>query len=125
MRHGFDRGVILGIVLLAAMMVGIAVTSYVNTRNLRDGAARTDSSQRVVAVVGALRADTRKLQAAQRAFLISGVESRLVAYREAAAALRAEAANLKRMTEGEQHRRAGEVEAQIGRGGRGNRGDHA
>jgi PAS domain S-box-containing protein len=116
MRHGFDRGVTLGIVLLAAMMVGIAITSYVNTRNLRDGAARADRSQHVVEAVGALRADARKLQAAQRAFLISGVEDRLVAYREAAAALRAEAASLNGMTEGEQRRRAGGVEAQIDQG---------
>lgn len=94
----FDRGVIAGIVLLAAMMIGIAVITIFNTRMLRDLAGRATHSREVLEAVGNIRAETRKLQAGQRAFIISGIEDRLVPYREAANAIRMHAGTLKSIT---------------------------
>ena len=95
MRPGIDRSVIAGIILLAVMMVGIAATSYLNTRKLREDATRAAHSREVLDAIASIRADTRKLQAGHRAFVISGIESWLQPYDEAAAALRAEIEVLK------------------------------
>jgi PAS domain S-box-containing protein len=98
MRQGFDRGVILGIMLMAAMMVGIATTSYLNTRQLRANDARAARSREVIDAIGAIRADTRKLQAAQRAFLISGLPDWRAPYHQAVADLHAGVARVERLT---------------------------
>ena len=55
MRHGSDRGLILGVGLLALMVVGVGVTSLVNTRGVRADATqvtRLECFGNVVAVAG-------------------------------------------------------------------------
>ncbi len=98
MRPVIDRSVIAGIMLLAAMIVGIATTSYLNTRKLREDVTRTAHSREVLNAIASIRANTHKLQAGQRAFVISGIESWLQPYDEAAASLRAEVEALKILT---------------------------
>ncbi|QJX00534.1 PAS domain S-box protein [Frigoriglobus tundricola] len=108
MRQGFDRGVIVGIVLLAVMTVAIAATSHVSTRALRAGSRRAAHSLTVLDGIGTVRSDTRKLQAEQRAYLITGLDEWVRPYEDAAAALRADAAALAARTaqDPDQHQRA-------------------
>jgi len=115
MRQGFDWSVIAGIGLLAAMMVGIAVTADANTRKLREVAARATQSHEFLDVINTIRIDTRKLQAMQRSYLINGFEEWIPPYREAATALRADAEQLLSLTAGdaEQYRRAQDAAKQI------------
>ncbi len=115
MRHGLDRGVSIGIVLLATMIVGIAATSYLNTRKLRDDNARASQSRNVIDAVATIRADVRKLQAGQRAYIISGVEDWLAPYHEASSALKAESSTLKSLTadDSDQRSRAETVSREI------------
>ncbi|HEX4613145.1 MAG TPA: CHASE3 domain-containing protein, partial [Urbifossiella sp.] len=108
MRRGFDRDVFLGILVLAAMMAGIAATSYYNTRQLRDDADRAALSREVIDAVSTVVTDTRRVQAEQRAYLITGFPEWVAPYEEAAARLRADAARLADLTarDPEQHPRA-------------------
>lgn len=120
MRQEFDRGVIFGIVLLATMMIGIAAVSYINTRMLRTGSERATRSREVIDAIGTVRTDTRKVQADQRAYLITGFEDWVKPYNDSVNALRADAAALAALTEGdeEQHSKAldtvREIEAGVG-----------
>jgi CHASE3 domain sensor protein len=115
MRHGLDRGMVIGIILLAAMTVAIAAISYVNTRRLRDDAGQATLSREFLDTIGAIRTDTRTVQATQRAYLITGFNDYRKPYQEAAVILRADAARLSKLTEGdsEQHGRAFDAARQI------------
>jgi len=107
MRQGFDRGMIVGIVLLAVMTVVIATTSYVNTRALRASSERAAHSLAILDAIGTVRTDTRKLQAEQRAYLITGFDEWVRPYEDAATALRADTAALATLTanDPDQHQR--------------------
>ena len=76
------------------MTVGIAATSYVNTRALHAGAERAARSHEILEAIGAVRSDTRKVQADQRAYLVTGFTDWVKPYEEAAATLRVSASNL-------------------------------
>src|SRR5262249_36823707 len=69
-------------------------------------AERAAHSRELLDAVASLRSDTRKAQAAQRAFLISGVDDRLVPYNEAAAGMRAAAAQLPTLADGDEDQAA-------------------
>lgn len=101
MRQGYDRSVVAGVVLLAVMIVGIATSSYLNTHRLWLDADRAARSRAVLDAVGALRAEARKLQAGQRAYLISGEEQALQPYHEASGAIHDGVARLQQLTEGD------------------------
>ncbi|MBN9522720.1 PAS domain S-box protein [bacterium] len=115
MRHGLDRGVMLGIALLALMMVGVGVTSFVNTRDVRSDAAAATRSHEVIEAVAAVRAETRRVQADQRAYLVTGFPDWVPPYRESAARLRTAATALTAQTadDPEQHPRARAAAAEI------------
>ena len=108
MRHGLDRGMLVGITLLAGLTVAIAATSYVTTRRLRDDAGQATLSREFLDTIGAIRTDTRTVQASQRAYLVTGFDEYRKPYQEAAATLRSDAARLLALTAGdsEQHGRA-------------------
>ena len=93
-----DRSVVLGIVLLAALIIGIGITSLLNTRRLQEASRRAVHSRVILDSVGAVRTETRRLQAGQRAYLISGEQDRLKLYEDARSALNAEIAQLKEAT---------------------------
>jgi CHASE3 domain sensor protein len=115
MGSQIDRGVITGIGLLAAMMVGIAGTSYLNTRKLRNDAEVSSHSLEVIDGVGSVRTDARRLQASQRAYLITGIEDWLAPYHETTNDLRAGVARLKSLTKNDpdQLDRAQEADREI------------
>lgn len=108
MRQGFDRGIILGIVVLAGMIVGIGAISARNTRLLRDGDVAAALSREVLDAISAVRTDVRKMQAEQRAYLITGFEDWVKPYEDAANELRASCAALAAKTadDPDQHPRA-------------------
>lgn len=108
MRQGFDRSVVVGIAVLFLMIVGIAATSLINTRQMRFEADRVVQSQRVIDAIGSVHSLTRRTQAEQRGYLITGFDDRIEPYRAAAAQLREAAAHLAELTaeDPEQHPRA-------------------
>ena len=118
MRHGLDRSVVLGVTLLSALILGVAVSSYANVLHIRNDAELGSHSRDVIDAVASVRSETRRVQAAQRAYLINGLESSLTAYRDAEAALRAAMAKLTALTGGDadQSRRAGEAAQEIDSG---------
>ncbi|WP_246522719.1 ATP-binding protein [Gemmata palustris] len=101
MRQRFDRNTVIGLVVLAAMMVGVPVTTYFNARDLRNDAIDAAHSHEVIDAVAAVRSDARKLQAAQRAYIITGGEDRLPPYHEAISALRVSGSQLRTLTAGD------------------------
>jgi PAS domain S-box-containing protein len=88
MGREFGRGVIIGIALLTAMIVGIAVTSYLNTLHLREYTDRDARSRELLDAINIIRTETRRLQAHQRGYLLSGIEDWLQLYHDAARDLR-------------------------------------
>jgi PAS domain S-box-containing protein len=100
---------------MAAMMVAIGITSYFDTRRLRDDTERTTKSREIVDAVGSMRTEVRKLQGAQRAFLLSGLEKSLQPYNEAAAALEVKAKDLELLTaqDPDQHKGAEQITHEI------------
>ncbi len=98
MGREFGRSVILGIALLTAMIVVIAITSHLNIRHLREHTSRDAQSREILDAINTIRLNTRRLQANQRAFLISGIEAWLQSYDESIGDLRTSVARLKELS---------------------------
>lgn len=100
-RPRLDRGVIVGIGLLAVMMVGIAVTSYLNTQRLAKGAAQLARSRELIDAITNVQLDTVRLQADLRVYLVTGFEDWLAPYRLSKTRLREDAKQLAILTDGD------------------------
>jgi signal transduction histidine kinase/ActR/RegA family two-component response regulator len=98
MPKRFDSWVLVAIVSLTAIILGIAITSHVNAFQLRRKADRATHSLKVLDAIGAIRTETRKLQAGQRSFVIFGQDSWLQPFRESAAIVLDKLHELKTLT---------------------------
>lgn len=112
-----DRSILAGVVLLAVMIVGIAVTSFLNTRLLRNDAARATHSREILDAIGNARTEGRKVVAAQRSYIISPVQRWLITYEETLVTLRDAIASLRFITTNDSQYQVliGEIEAEIAR----------
>ncbi|WP_437230246.1 PAS domain S-box protein [Planctomicrobium sp. SH661] len=74
MSREFDRGVLIGVGLLVALVIANATISFLNARSVYRDSSSISHTQDVIARLDAIRADLHKLEAQQHLFVISGDE---------------------------------------------------
>lgn len=98
MGREFDRGVILGIALLAALVAADAAVSLWNTRHVHHNAGQVAHTHETIAAAASVRADLSDLEAAQRTFLLTGDEKTHESYVRAGGSARDDITRLKELT---------------------------
>src|SRR5262245_1147475 len=113
MGRTFDKGVLVGVGLVAALLVGNAALAYRNTRQLLEDAAWVAHTREVLDLTGDVLRTLVDAETGQRGFLITGEGNFLEPYRQALARLDRQVRALKDKTQDNprQQARIGELEA--------------
>ncbi|HVJ82888.1 MAG TPA: PAS domain S-box protein, partial [Planctomycetia bacterium] len=80
MKKDLDRGVLIGIALVALLVMFNAAVSFRNTRRVRDDCQLITDTHERLAAIEALRVDRGELESSQRNFIISGDPAPLEAF---------------------------------------------
>jgi CHASE3 domain sensor protein len=98
MERTFDKGMLIGIGLILALLVGNAGLAYRNTRQLLDDAGWVAHTHEVLDLTGDVLRTVVDAETGQRGFLITGKENFLEPYHQALARLDQEVRTLKEKT---------------------------
>src|SRR5690348_11954367 len=99
MKRTFDKGVLVGVGLVVALLVGNAVLAYRNTRQLLEDAGWVAHTQEVLDLTSDVLRTLVDAETGQRGFLITGKDNFLEPYDQALARLDQQVRTLKDKTQ--------------------------
>ena len=95
----FDRGLLLGIGLLVALLVVNAALAYRNTRQLYEAADRVTHAHQVLGALNAVLSGAQDAETGQRGFVITGNPDYLQPYNDSVASIHEHVKDLTKLVE--------------------------